>query len=110
MILQTKLKSFPLKIVAIMMAILSTPIMASDLKSQPTNTTVKLENVSVTATRTKEEIAKQARSISKKTGQELQLDQVVFQKDALNSIAGVNITSTGSVIGHTTAIRTPNTT
>ena len=69
-----------------------------------------LDSVTVTATRSAEEISKQALSVAKKGSEEKQLDQAIFQKDVLNSVAGVSIKQTGSVIGHTAAIRTPNTT
>ena len=92
------------------------PILASALSTQVSadyadNASVaSLEGVTVTATRETEEISKQALSIAKKSEEEVALDQVVFQKDLLNSIAGVSIKQTSSVIGHMTAIRTPNTT
>lgn len=73
-------------------------------------TPVVLDSVSVTATRAEESIAKQSLSVAKKDAAELKLDQAIFQKDVLNSVAGVTVNQTGSVIGHTAAIRTPNTT
>jgi iron complex outermembrane receptor protein len=69
-----------------------------------------LDTVTVTATRSEESVDKQPLSISKKSSSEIQLDQVGVQKDLLNSIAGVSIKQTGSVVGNTTAIRTPDTT
>jgi len=69
-----------------------------------------LDTVTVTATREAEALSKQALSIAKKSSEEVALDQVQFQKDLLNSIAGVSIKQTSSTIGHMTAIRTPNTT
>ncbi|NPA72621.1 MAG: TonB-dependent receptor [Gammaproteobacteria bacterium] len=69
-----------------------------------------LDEVSVIATRSVEKIVDQPLSIAKKGAEEVALDQVLFQKDLLNSIAGVNINQTGSVLGHKTAIRMPNST
>jgi len=74
------------------------------------NESVELDSVTVTATRDAEHISKQPLSVAKKGAEEKQLDQALFQKDVLNSVAGVSIKQTGSVIGHTAAIRTPNTT
>jgi len=68
---------------------------------------IDLTPISVTATGIKQEVLKQPLSISTKGEQEVKLDQVIFQKDLLNSLAGVRIEQTGSVIGHTTAIRMP---
>jgi outer membrane receptor protein involved in Fe transport len=92
---------------------LSLAILAAVLSTQShaeTGTLTNLDTVTVTATREAEAVSKQALSIAKKSSEEMALDQVVFQKDALNSIAGVSIKQTSSVIGHMTAIRTPNTT
>ena len=63
--------------------------------------------VSITATGIEEKVVTQPLSIDKKPKSEIELDQVVFQKDLLNSISGVRIEQTGSVIGHMTAIRMP---
>ncbi len=68
---------------------------------------INLEPVSVTGTKSEEKVIDQALSISTKEESEIKLDQVIVQKDLLNSIAGVQIEQTGSVIGHTTAIRMP---
>ena len=68
---------------------------------------VELEPVSVTATGINESNIKQPLSISTKKEKEIKLDQVVFQKDLLNSLSGVRIEQTGSVIGHMTSIRMP---
>ncbi len=68
---------------------------------------VELEAVSVVATGIEESVLKQPISIGIKGEEEIKLDQVIFQKDLLNSLAGVHIEQTGSVIGHTTAIRMP---
>ena len=74
------------------------------------NDIVTLQTFTVTALRDDEKSLNQALSISKKEQEETQLDQVVFQKDLLNSLSGVNITQTGSVVGHMTSVRTPVTT
>jgi len=68
---------------------------------------IELEPVSVTATGVEESVLEQPLSISTKGEQEVKLDQVIFQKDLLNSLSGVRVEQTGSVIGHTTAIRMP---
>ncbi len=88
--------------IAMFAGILASQVQAENLTN--------LETVTVTATREAEEISKQALSVAKKGAEETALDQVIFQKDLLNSIAGVSIKQTSSVIGHMTAIRTPNTT
>lgn len=74
------------------------------------STVIQLDTISVTAAREEESMTEQPLSIAKKGAEEKQLDQAIFQKDVLNSIAGVNINQTGSVLGHKTAIRMPNTT
>ncbi|NPA65367.1 MAG: TonB-dependent receptor [Epsilonproteobacteria bacterium] len=66
-----------------------------------------LEPVSVTATGIEEKVLKQPVSISTKGESEIELDEVIFQKDLLNSLSGVRIEQTGSVIGHMTSIRMP---
>jgi len=71
---------------------------------------VTLESVSVTALREEEKVVEQPLSISKKGEKEIELDQVIFQKDLLNSMAGVRVEQTTSVIGHKTSIRMPSTT
>lgn len=71
---------------------------------------INLEPISVTATGVEESVLDQPLSISTKGEEEVKLDQVIFQKDLLNSLAGVRIEQTGSVIGHTTAIRMPRST
>lgn len=68
---------------------------------------VELSPISVTATGVEESVVEQPLSISKKGEEEVKLDQVIFQKDLLNSLSGVRIEQTSSVIGHTTAIRMP---
>ena len=68
---------------------------------------IELAPLSVVATGIEESIIKQPVSIGTKGEKEIELDQVIFQKDLLNSLAGVHIEQTGSVIGHTTAIRMP---
>jgi len=71
---------------------------------------INLESVSVTGLREEQKVSEQALSISTKEEKEIKLDQVVFQKDLLNSMAGVRIEQTGSIIGHKTSIRFPSTT
>jgi iron complex outermembrane receptor protein len=88
---------------------LSLAILATLLSSQVYAST-DLDSVTVTATRTEEAVSKQALSIAKKGAEETKLDQAVFQKDVLNSVAGVSVKQTGSVIGHTIAVRMPDST
>ncbi len=71
---------------------------------------IELSPISVTATGVEESVLEQPLSISTKGKKEVKLDQVIFQKDLLNSLSGVRIEQTGSVIGHTTSIRMPNNT
>lgn len=61
--------------------------------------------ISVTATGIEEKVVEQPLSIATKNEAEIKLDQVIFQKDLLNSLSGVRIKQTGSVIGHMTSIR-----
>jgi len=68
---------------------------------------VDLNPVSVTATGVEESVLEQPLSIATKDEDEIKLDQVIFQKDLLNSLSGVRIEQTGSVIGHMTSIRMP---
>lgn len=66
-----------------------------------------LENMTVTGTRVEQSILEQSLSIGAKNSDEILLDKAVNQKELLNSIAGVRITQTGSLIGHMTSIRLP---
>lgn len=91
-----------LAIVSGLIAIQSMPSQAAD--------SVELDEVSVTATRSAEKISEQPLSIAKKGAEEKRLDQAVFQKDVLNSIAGVYVNQTGSVLGHKIAVRMHNST
>ena len=68
---------------------------------------VELAPVSVTATGVDESSIEQPLSVATKDEKEIELDQVIFQKDLLNSLSGVRIEQTGSVIGHMTSIRMP---
>ncbi|MDQ7041961.1 MAG: TonB-dependent receptor plug domain-containing protein [Sulfurimonas sp.] len=68
---------------------------------------VEISPISVTATGMDEKVIEQALSMATKNEKEIQLDQVIFQKDLLNSLSGVRIEQTGSVIGHMTSIRMP---
>ena len=71
------------------------------------NSVINLAPMSVTATGIDEEVLEQPLSIATKEKKEIELDQVIFQKDLLNSLSGVRIEQTGSVIGHMTSIRMP---
>jgi outer membrane receptor protein involved in Fe transport len=68
---------------------------------------VEINPISVTATGVEENVLQQPLSIATKGENEIKLDQVIFQKDLLNSLSGVRIEQTGSVIGHMTSIRMP---
>lgn len=71
---------------------------------------VQLESFTVTASRENESQVKQALKIDKKDQKEIESDQVIFQKDLLNSMSGVLVTQTSSGIGHKLSVRTPITT
>jgi len=86
-------------------AIITLSLTVITLLAQPS--VIELEPLSVIATGIEESVIKQPLSISIKGEEEVKLDQVIFQKDLLNSLAGVRVEQTGSVIGHTTAIRMP---
>ncbi|MCF6201282.1 MAG: TonB-dependent receptor [Hydrogenimonas sp.] len=66
-----------------------------------------LAPVSVVATGEEESITKQPVAVSVKEKDEIELDQVIFQKDLFNSLSGVRIEQTGSIFGHMTSIRMP---
>lgn len=68
---------------------------------------VEISPISVTATGVDEKVIEQPLSIATKSEKEIKLDQVIFEKDLLNSLSGVRIEQTGSVIGHMTSIRMP---
>ena len=68
---------------------------------------IDLSPISVVGTGIEESVLEQPLSVATKGKEEVKLDQVIFQKDLLNSLSGVHIEQTGSVIGHTTAIRMP---
>ncbi|MDF1877732.1 TonB-dependent receptor [Sulfurimonas sp. SAG-AH-194-L11] len=85
-------------------SILSVSLVACALLAE---SVVDISPISVTATGVDEKVIEQSLSISTKGEQEIKLDQVIFQKDLLNSLSGVRIEQTGSVIGHMTSIRMP---
>ncbi len=89
-----------MKKTAIVMSLLAINLLAD-------SSVVELSSISVTATGIEEKIVEQPLSIATKDEDEIKLDQVIFQKDLLNSLSGVRVEQTGSVIGHTTAIRMP---
>ncbi len=66
-----------------------------------------LETISVTATREEQKTVDLPVSIGVVSKQEIALDKPNYQKELLNSIAGVRITQTGSSLGHMTGIRMP---
>ncbi len=65
------------------------------------------DTIVVTGSRSAENNVDVTASINSKLNNEIKLDSPVFQKDLFNSIAGVRITQTGSVVGHMTSIRMP---
>ena len=71
---------------------------------------INLDPVSVTGTKAEEKVIDQPLSISTKEETEIELDKVIFQKDLLNSMAGVRVEQTTSIIGHKTSVRMPSTT
>jgi len=83
---------------------LSLSLLAASLLA---DSVVEMNPLSVTATGVEESVLEQPVSISTKDEDEIKLDQVIFQKDLLNSLSGVRIEQTGSVIGHMTSIRMP---
>ena len=82
----------------------------SAIQALAADNTFTLDTLSVTALREEESVQSQPLSIATKQANEIELDQVIFQKDLLNSFAGVRIEQTGSIIGHKTSIRMPMTT
>lgn len=66
-----------------------------------------IETLVVTATRETQKALEVAASIDAKTGEQLELDDAALQKELFNSLSGVLVTQTGSVLGHMTAIRMP---
>ena len=68
---------------------------------------INLEEITVTGTRAEEATVSQGLSIDKKSAKEIKLDQVVFQKDLLNSLSNVLVTQTSSGVGHMLSVRTP---
>ncbi|MCF6245088.1 MAG: TonB-dependent receptor [Sulfurovum sp.] len=68
---------------------------------------VNLSDITVTATRVEMPTVVQPLSIEKKDSEEIALDQVVFQKDLLNSLSNVLVTQTTSGVGHMISVRTP---
>ena len=68
---------------------------------------VNLSDITVTATRVETATVSLALSIEKKESKEIELDQVVFQKDLLNSLSNVLVTQTTSGVGHMISVRTP---
>jgi len=68
---------------------------------------INLSDITVTATRVEAAKISQALSIDKKDSKEIALDQVIFQKDLLNSLSNVLVTQTTSGVGHMISVRTP---
>ena len=61
---------------------------------------VELNQISVTETKQEEQNLTLANSISKKDKNEIDLDQVIYQKDLLNSLSGVRIEQTSWLCLH----------
>ncbi|PTB83474.1 TonB-dependent receptor, partial [Sulfurovum lithotrophicum] len=68
---------------------------------------INLSDITVTATRVETAKVSQSLSIDKKDSKEIALDQVIFQKDLLNSLSNVLVTQTTSGVGHMISVRTP---
>lgn len=66
-----------------------------------------LDALSVTAYRDEENVFAQPHSIDVKKASEVRLDQVISQKDLLNSISGVRVEQTNDGSGHMTSVRMP---
>lgn len=66
-----------------------------------------LDALSVTAYRDEENVFIQPHSIDVKKSAEVNLDQVVSQRDLLNSISGVRVEQTNDGSGHMTSVRMP---
>ncbi len=81
------------------------PAMAQE--DPTTDSASRMDTLVVTATREGQLGLDTPASIASKGSEEIQLDQVLYQKDLLNSLAGVRISQTGSTLGHMTSIRMP---
>ncbi|MDP1615063.1 MAG: hypothetical protein Q8L68_04630 [Methylococcales bacterium] len=66
-----------------------------------------LDALSVTAYRDEENVFIQPHSIDVKKSAEVNLDQVISQRDLLNSISGVRVEQTNDGSGHMTSVRMP---
>ena len=86
---------------------LSSPVIAENLVEEESTI---LDDITVTATRTRERKTDVPASIDSKDKEEIELDAPALQKELFNSIAGVRVTQTGSTIGHMTSIRMPTNT
>ncbi len=71
------------------------------------NTYILQDTVVVTSSRSSEKNLNVAATINSKSKDEIKLDSPIFQKELFNSLAGVRISQTGSVVGHMTSIRMP---
>jgi outer membrane receptor protein involved in Fe transport len=89
-----------IKKTAIVLAISAIQVLASE-------NAYTLDALSVTAYRDEENVFVQPHSIDVKKSSEVNLDQVVSQKDLLNSISGVRIEQTNDGSGHMTSVRMP---
>jgi len=69
--------------------------------------TYTLDTLSTTAYRDEENIFAQPLSIDVKKSAEVKLDQVITQKDLLNSLSGVRVEQTNDGSGHMTSVRMP---
>lgn len=79
----------------------------SAIKALASDTPYTLDTLSVTAYRDEENVFAQPLSIDVKKSAEVNLDQVVSQKDLLNSISGVRVEQTNDGSGHMTSVRLP---
>lgn len=79
----------------------------SAITALASESTYSLDALSVTAYRDEENVFTQPHSIDVKKTAEVKLDQVISQKDLLNSISGVRIEQTNDGSGHMTSVRMP---
>ena len=95
------------KIFLINMFLISCLYAQNKINTDSIKTYIIQDTVVVTGSRTSENNLEVAATINTKQKDEIKLDSPIFQKELFNSIAGVRITQTGSVVGHMTSIRMP---
>lgn len=93
--------------IAVLAVIQSPTICAEDAPAEAPGQFDQLDTISVTANREEEASLTVPASIGVVDSKTVELDQPNYQKELLNSIAGVRVTQTGSSLGHMTSIRMP---